>query len=216
MRRIPCTTSPTTVGAAPMAAPRAASRPAPRAPTNTGVRWEGSTTSMATATWCALARRLRITRRRRSRDDNGPLPVMAGFIPAIHVFGFTRGKDVDVRDKPGHDGDWNRSLGRDQRLLRGFPAPQPVIGQFGEAPPAVHRIVPAEILAASQDVAAERRQGQFAAVVAFVAHTVAMHLFVERPAFETRVRGYRRIRQTIQKFADLPIIENPPRVPLFV
>ncbi len=28
--------------------------------------------------------------------------VMAGLVPAIHVFG-AAGKDVDARDKPGHD-----------------------------------------------------------------------------------------------------------------
>jgi hypothetical protein len=31
--------------------------------------------------------------------------VMAGFIPAIHVFYVTGKQDVDARDKPGHDGD---------------------------------------------------------------------------------------------------------------
>src|SRR6266567_8018496 len=30
--------------------------------------------------------------------------VMAGFIPAIHVLLFGQKKDVDARDKPGHDG----------------------------------------------------------------------------------------------------------------
>jgi hypothetical protein len=29
--------------------------------------------------------------------------VMAGLVPAIHVFSFDRKKDVDARDKPGHD-----------------------------------------------------------------------------------------------------------------
>jgi hypothetical protein len=29
--------------------------------------------------------------------------VMAGFIPAIHVFLFGRKQDVNARDKPGHD-----------------------------------------------------------------------------------------------------------------
>ena len=29
--------------------------------------------------------------------------VMAGFIPAIHVLDCTKKKDVDARDKPGHD-----------------------------------------------------------------------------------------------------------------
>jgi hypothetical protein len=28
---------------------------------------------------------------------------MAGLVPAIHVFSFARKKDVDARDKPGHD-----------------------------------------------------------------------------------------------------------------
>jgi hypothetical protein len=30
---------------------------------------------------------------------------MAGLVPAIHVFFCRRSKDVDTRDKPGHD-DW--------------------------------------------------------------------------------------------------------------
>jgi hypothetical protein len=29
---------------------------------------------------------------------------MAGLVPAIHVFGAARKKDVDARVKPGHDG----------------------------------------------------------------------------------------------------------------
>jgi hypothetical protein len=29
--------------------------------------------------------------------------VMAGLVPAIHVLLFERAKDVDARDKPGHD-----------------------------------------------------------------------------------------------------------------
>jgi hypothetical protein len=28
---------------------------------------------------------------------------MAGLVPAIHVFGLAVKKDVDARDKPGHD-----------------------------------------------------------------------------------------------------------------
>jgi len=28
---------------------------------------------------------------------------MAGLVPAIHVFADTDSKDVDARDKPGHD-----------------------------------------------------------------------------------------------------------------
>jgi hypothetical protein len=29
---------------------------------------------------------------------------MPGFMPGIHVFGISAKKDVDGRDKPGHDG----------------------------------------------------------------------------------------------------------------
>jgi hypothetical protein len=28
---------------------------------------------------------------------------MAGLVPAIHVFAFSKLQDVDARDKPGHD-----------------------------------------------------------------------------------------------------------------
>jgi hypothetical protein len=31
------------------------------------------------------------------------LTVMAGPVPAIHAFGCSSKKDVDARDKPGHD-----------------------------------------------------------------------------------------------------------------
>jgi len=44
----------------------AVSRPVPHASTNTGARWVASTTSMATAIWCARARRWKTTRRPRS------------------------------------------------------------------------------------------------------------------------------------------------------
>ena len=33
-----------------------------------------------------------------------PSFVMAGLVPAIHVFGVARPQDVDARDKRGHDG----------------------------------------------------------------------------------------------------------------
>ena len=37
------------------------------------------------------------------------LLVMAGLVPAIHVFGAVRKKDVDARHKAGHDGRENYS-----------------------------------------------------------------------------------------------------------
>jgi hypothetical protein len=33
---------------------------------------------------------------------------MAGFVPAIHVFLWCSKKDVDARDKPGHD-EWRET-----------------------------------------------------------------------------------------------------------
>ena len=97
-RRTPCTTSPTMPGRAPIAAPRAASRRAPRGPTNTGARSGASTMSMATATWCARARRSRITRRRRSDAQL----VMPGLDPGIHQRQIPS-KEMDCRVKPGND-----------------------------------------------------------------------------------------------------------------
>jgi len=38
------------------------------------------------------------------RDWNALDTVMAGLVPAIHVFGAARKQDVDAQDKPGHDG----------------------------------------------------------------------------------------------------------------
>jgi hypothetical protein len=35
---------------------------------------------------------------------------MAGLVPAIHVLAASLKKDVDARDKPGHDGDLAASL----------------------------------------------------------------------------------------------------------
>jgi hypothetical protein len=32
--------------------------------------------------------------------------VMPGLVPGIHVFAHLSKKDVDGRDKPGHDGNW--------------------------------------------------------------------------------------------------------------
>ena len=71
MRRTPCTTSPTTPGRGPIAAPRAASRPAPREPTSIGARSDGSTMSMVTAISSAPARRLLNTQWRRSSEVRG-------------------------------------------------------------------------------------------------------------------------------------------------
>src|SRR3954464_9823671 len=48
-------------------------------------------------------------------------------------------------------------VGRDERRA---PAPEIVVGQLGAAPPAVNRIVPAEILLAGQNRFAERGQRQ--------------------------------------------------------
>src|SRR5205085_5486263 len=66
MRRTRCTTSRTMAGTEPTAGSRDASRRALRARTSTGGRSAPSTMSMATAIWCARARRWRITRRRQN------------------------------------------------------------------------------------------------------------------------------------------------------
>jgi hypothetical protein len=40
--------------------------------------------------------------------------VMPGLVPGIHVFGVSSKKDVDGRDKPGHDERANRALNKIQ------------------------------------------------------------------------------------------------------
>ena len=59
---------------------------------------------------------------------------MAGLVPAIHVFLSARTKDVDARDKPGHDGgengapSWHSTLPHlifAPRALHGFQPPLP-------------------------------------------------------------------------------------------
>jgi hypothetical protein len=42
--------------------------------------------------------------------------VMAGLVPAIHVFCTVGDKNVDAQDKPGHDGDPSRHLRQPRRI----------------------------------------------------------------------------------------------------
>ena len=44
-----------------------------------------------------------------------PVRVMAGLVPAIHVFDTMTKQDVDARDKPGHD---EKSENRPQLTMR--------------------------------------------------------------------------------------------------
>jgi hypothetical protein len=48
---------------------------------------------------------------------------MAGLVPAIHVLGRGDKKDVDARDKPGHDGESFRA----KRLVHGRDASAPLM-----------------------------------------------------------------------------------------
>src|ERR1700692_3216748 len=61
--------------------------------------------------------------------------VMAGFIPAIHVFFTADSKDVDARDKPGHD-EINATTQRDSPRLRPAPLPSAGICRADAASPA--------------------------------------------------------------------------------
>ena len=110
--------------------------------TNTGARSAGSTMSMATATWCARVRRWRITRRRRS--DACAIVSARARAQRIRICqsGLLR-KGWIAGSSPA----MTRSV-RKARSKRGFrvPAPQAIVGQFGAAPPAMDRVVPAEIL----------------------------------------------------------------------
>src|SRR5258708_25653275 len=67
------------------------------------------------------------------------------------------------------------SLRRNQSAVRWVPAPEEVVNQFGAAPPAVDRVVAAEIFRSRQDSFAERGELQLAFLVsretiAFIVH----------------------------------------------
>src|SRR5258708_34553573 len=67
------------------------------------------------------------------------------------------------------------SLRRNQSAVRWVPAPEEVVNQFGAAPPAVDRVVAAEIFRSRQDRFAERGELQLAFLVsrgtiAFIVH----------------------------------------------
>src|SRR3954463_8285538 len=76
-------------------------------------------------------------------------------------------------------------LRRDQFTVHRIPAPQIVIGQLRAAPPAVDRVVPAEIIGPGQNGLAERGQRQLAFLVAPVSTPVVVHLIAERPLLKT-------------------------------
>src|SRR5581483_257759 len=116
--RTPCTTSPTTTGIARTVAARAASPMTSRARTNTGAPWGASTMSMATATWSAPVRRLRITQRPRSESSrcdqhlivrvptpevlvgqSGPAPPAANWIVTSEIVGLSQDRITERRER---------------------------------------------------------------------------------------------------------------------
>ena len=161
-RRTPCTTSPTTIGRGRTRAPRAAFPPAARGPTNTGRRSAGSTMSMATAIWCARARRLRITRRRRNDGRKAVIPgrasartrnlepklVMPALVAGIHVF-LSRQRPRDG-GTPGHDERrarhpgalWRESESRSHYRRSGSRRIAPGIRVYREIPGSTLRVAP--------------------------------------------------------------------------
>jgi len=69
-----------------------------------------------------------------SKAATRKMTAMAGFIPAIHAFSSRREKDVDARDKPGHD---DRNTKRPSRLKRTLMAlPAAVISFLASSAPA--------------------------------------------------------------------------------
>src|SRR6187399_3081346 len=88
------------------------------------------------------------------------------------------------------------------------PAPQPVVGQPRAAPPAVDRVVPAEIFSAGQNGLAERGERQPAFLVSLVSFTLIVHLQRERPLREARHSRVWSERKAIQERANFPIVEH--------
>src|SRR5258708_31391077 len=100
------------------------------------------------------------------------------------------------------------SLRRNQSAVRRVPAPEAVTGQFGATPPAVDRIVPAEIFVSRQDSFAERGELQLAAFVSIEALGVLVHLVRERALIEASDGGCRTMSEPVQQGSDFPVAEH--------
>ena len=96
-------------------------------------------------------------------------------------------------------------LGRDQRPVRHVPSPQPIVGQFGAAPPAMDGVVAAEVFRVCQDGSTEFGQLQSALLVSPTSFPILDHLQRKRPLFKTRDGWRGAMRQTVQQFARFPI-----------
>ena len=94
---------------------------------------------------------------------------------------------------------------RDQSVVRRVPAPQAVIGQFGTAPPAMDRVVPAEIFSTGQNCFTERGQLQLALFISLETMAVIVQVQRERPLVEAGHGGRWTTRQPVEQGADFPI-----------
>src|SRR5450756_2463239 len=87
-------------------------------------------------------------------------------------------------------------------------APQPIVGQFGAAPPAMDRVAPAEILLVRDNRLAEFGQRQPASVVG--GETVPQVFPADRTQLvvETGHGRNRSMRKPVQQIAVLPLIKD--------
>src|SRR5258708_1139246 len=81
------------------------------------------------------------------------------------------------------------SLRRNQSAVRWVPAPEEVVNQFGAAPPAVDRVVAAEIFRSRQDSFAQRGELPLAFLVSPETIAFIVHLQREWSLFEARHAG---------------------------
>ena len=85
------------------------------------------------------------------------------------------------------------------------PAPQAVVGQVRAAPPAIDRIVPAEIFGPGQNRLTERGERQPGLLVTLDSGSrIVVHFDVNRPLVQARHGGRRRKRQSVQQRRRIP------------
>ena len=89
-----------------------------------------------------------------------------------------------------------------------IPAPQAFVGQFGAAPPAVNRIMPAEILLVRDNRFAEFGQRQPASHICLKASAQVFPVDHAQLLIKARDGRPRAERQSIEQIAVFPLIEN--------
>src|SRR5215475_2281319 len=93
----------------------------------------------------------------------------------------------------------------DQRTSIRIPAPKPVVGQLGTAPPAMDRVVAPKVVVTGHNGSSELSKSNLTLSVTVITSLVA---HIERRIAQSEDRGCWTLRQIIQQLACLALVEH--------